>query len=259
MLFMLLNSIRIAQWSSLPFTKIIEYEEYKLHITIYLNNYLQFYQDSIYIQAALASLLFAIASTIIVIPFGFLIAWQLVQMSYKMPRMSGLLHTLLMIPMFLPFIIKIYAWLYIHHNFFTYTCNNYQITQCVILLITSVYLNLSMVVAIIKDDLDNIEPDIANAAADLGAKPFQVLTNIVLPLSIHSIATSSILVFSFAIGDYIIPELLSNGLFHTIGSLAHKECFVFHNLPMSAVISIFMIFWSLLPIIILKLMRSKIV
>lgn len=56
--------------------------------------------------------------------------------------------------------------------------------------------------------LARIPPNLARAAADLGASPWQAFLRVTLPLSLPGVVVGAFLTFVLAIGDYVTPQIL---------------------------------------------------
>jgi spermidine/putrescine transport system permease protein len=67
--------------------------------------------------------------------------------------------------------------------------------------------------------LSGIDPDLREAARDLGASRFQALRRVTLPLSGPAILATSALVFFLAAGDYLTPVFLGGPDAVTVGRL----------------------------------------
>jgi putative spermidine/putrescine transport system permease protein len=74
-----------------------------------------------------------------------------------------------------------------------------------------VHVLLPFMILSIASVLGKIDRSLEESAAILGANPFRTFWRVTLPLSIHGIATGSILVFCLAIGAYITPFWLGRG------------------------------------------------
>jgi|GEM_PF-2438202 len=240
--FVICNSLRMAQWNALPFTSLLEYHAGQLHVTLDFRNYLQFFQDSLYLHSTLASLFLATACTAIAVPFGFFIAWNLYHVKHV--TTEKVLYRFLLLPMFIPFVVRLHAWMMLSYQFHTH--------PLVPAVLMCVHTYIPMVIAIIYDKLKKLDSDLLYAAADLGASPLQCIYYIIVPLIKDSLFNSTFIIFSLGIGEYIGPAILSGGRFITLGELAQYECFLFYNIPMSAVLSLFMIIWTVLPMMILR-------
>ena len=67
--------------------------------------------------------------------------------------------------------------------------------------------------------LERLPASLLDAAGDLGARPLRTFRSVILPLLLPSIAAGSIFTFSLSLGDYIIPQIVTDG----------KEQFMFGN------------------------------
>jgi len=74
--------------------------------------------------------------------------------------------------------------------------------------ITFVYLLVPLAFLTIYSALERMDPNLFEAATDLGAGRLKVLTRVVLPLSINGIVTAFALVYVALFGDYITPIMI---------------------------------------------------
>ena len=68
---------------------------------------------------------------------------------------------------------------------------------------------LSYVVVMVRGRLVSIGPEYEEAAADLGAPPFDVLCRVLLPLLAPAILASAAVVFALSIDDFVVTQYLS--------------------------------------------------
>jgi spermidine/putrescine transport system permease protein len=71
--------------------------------------------------------------------------------------------------------------------------------------------SMSWVVVIVRARLVTIGIDVEEAAADLGAPPYEILRRILLPLLAPAIAASLLVVFALSIDDFVVAQYLSSG------------------------------------------------
>ena len=90
---------------------------------------------------------------------------------------------------------------------------------------------------------------IIEAAADLGAKKWDIFRTIVLPLSIPGIIAGSLLVFIPAVGEFVIPALLGGPEQLMLGKVIWTEFFRNRDWPVAAAIAIILIAIIILPIV----------
>jgi spermidine/putrescine transport system permease protein len=74
------------------------------------------------------------------------------------------------------------------------------------ILIAHIMFCISFVVVAVKARVATLDPRLEEAAADLGATPFQTFLRVTLPLSAPGIAAGALLAFSLSFDDYIITN-----------------------------------------------------
>lgn len=111
-----------------------------------------------------------------------------------------------------------------------------------------VYIWLPFMILPIQASLERLPPSLLQASADLGARPLQTFTRIILPLSIPGIAAGSIFTFSLTLGDFIVPQLIGPPGFF-IGSMVYSQQGAIGNMPMAAA-------FTLVPIVLIAIYLS---
>ncbi len=107
------------------------------------------------------------------------------------------------------------------------------------------YLWLPYMVLPIYAGLDRLPESLLDASGDLGAKPGRTFRSVVLPLLIPSIAAGSIFTFSLSLGDFITPNLVTEGKVQMIGNLIQRTLGA-PNQPLAAAFTL----WPLLIVIV---------
>src|SRR5205085_3050655 len=88
------------------------------------------------------------------------------------------------------------------------------------------------------------------AAADLGAPPWQVFVGVMLPLTLPGIAAGSLLVFIPAVGEFVIPDLLGGPDTLMIGKLLWQEFFDNVDWPGASAIAMALVLVLTAPLLI---------
>jgi spermidine/putrescine transport system permease protein len=86
--------------------------------------------------------------------------------------------------------------------------------------------------------IERLDPNLIEAAADLGARPWATLTRVVLPLCGSGIRAGSILVFIPCLGAYLTPDLLGGGKTIMIGNLVQNQFTTARDWPFGAAVSL---------------------
>lgn len=252
MCFVVANSFRRACWAQPPFSDLISTADQGLNLVFYFGNYLSLVHNSVYTWAIISSLQLSLACMCFVIPLAFFFAFATLSVDEKY---RDSVFVFVMIPMFIPFVVKLYSWLAIFELLACWYSRAF-VAKCVAwLFCCSAY--LPMTTAMIREDMKKITKDVFDAAGDLGASPWVTLRRVVVPLSLGSIINGAMVVMMLSFGEFVVPELLSGGELFTIGAAANAECFVFHNLPMGSALSVFMLVWSVIPLVICTFVLNK--
>ena len=103
------------------------------------------------------------------------------------------------------------------------------------------YLWLPYMILPIYAGLERVPSSLLEASADLGARAGTTFRRVVLPLVFPAVVAGSIFTFSLTLGDYIIPDLVSDTKF--IGNVIYDNS-ALGNFPLAAA-------YSLVPIVIM--------
>jgi putrescine transport system permease protein len=115
-----------------------------------------------------------------------------------------------------------------------------------------VYTYIPFMILPLYANLEKIDTSLHDAAADLGARPWQVFINITLPLSIPGILAGSLLVFIPAIGEYVIPALLGGIDSLMIGRTLYDEFFVNRDWPLASAVATILLLILVIPIMLFQ-------
>ena len=211
--------------------------------------------DTIYMDAYLTSLKFALLTTLLCLLIGYPFAYF---MARAKPANRPILLMMVMLPFWTSFLLRVYAWKGILadqgvvNQFLMWSGLAQEPVQML-------YTNLSMLVGmtyvycpfmilplyatLVKMDLRLLE-----AAHDLGASPWKAFWLITVPLSRAGIISGCMLVFIPAVGEFVIPSLLGGAENVLIGRVVWDEMFSSNNWPRAAALAVVMVLLILLPL-----------
>ncbi len=106
------------------------------------------------------------------------------------------------------------------------------------LLVGMVYVYLPLMVLPLYAALERFDLRLLEAAYDLYASRWQVLTRVVLPIARPGIVAGSILVFVPCLGAYVTPRLLGGGKLMMLGNFIELQFGQGRNWPLGAALSI---------------------
>lgn len=209
-----------------------------------LDNFDKFF-NVMYFKVVRRSLVLAFISTVLCLIVGYPTAYII---SKAKPSRRGTLLLLCILPMWMNFLLRTYAWSAIlGKNGFINTLLgmvglgpiNILYTDAAVLL-GMVYNFLPFMILPIHTILSKMDQDLINAAKDLGANNFQVFTKVIFPLSLPGVISGITMVFMPAVSTFVISKLLGGGQFYLIGNLIEQEFMSVGDWHFGSAISIFM-------------------
>ena len=212
--------------------------------TFTLNNFKELMQP-MYFRIFYRSIKLALMSTILCLLIGYPAAY--ISAKSKASRQSVLLM-LVIIPMWMNFLLRTYAWSAIlGRNGVLNTiltaiglpAMNILYTDSAVML-GMVYNFLPFMIIPIYTILTKMDQDLINAAKDLGANSTQVFTKVIFPLSMPGVVSGITMVFMPAVSTFVISKLLGGGQFMLIGNLIEQQFMSVGDWHFGSAISIFM-------------------
>ena len=171
------------------------------------------------------SLKLAVISTVICLVMGYPFAYMISRAS---ARTQSVLITLIMIPMWMNFLIRTYAWMTILQD--TGILNGFLgllglgklhiIGTESAVVIGMVYDYFPYMILPIYSVMAKMDVKLLEAARDLGCSPTGVLRRVVWPLSLPGVISGVTMVLIPSISTFYISQKLGNGKFYLIGDAA---------------------------------------
>lgn len=126
------------------------------------------------------------------------------------------------------------------------------------IIIAHVFYNTTIVIRMVGDFWTRINPDIENAARVLGAKKWQTLQKITLPLLSPALLASALLIFIFNFTSFGVILILGGPAFATLEVEIFYQTISLFNLPVAATLSLIQLLITLALSIIYTRLSSKI-
>jgi putrescine transport system permease protein len=239
-----------------PYSPLISWvSETVLQVKLVLTNYLFLIEDELYLSSYKESIKIAGLSTIICLLIGYPVAYGITRVSQTI-RIPLLM--MIILPFWTSFLIRVFAWIGILNNQGVINLfllkvgliseplplinNNFAV--CVGI----VYSYLPFMILPLYATLEKINPQLLEAAYDLGCKPFKAFLTITLPLSMRGVLAGAALVFIPSIGEFVIPELLGGSDSIMIGKILWSEFFINRDWPLASAVAVAMLVLLVLPI-----------
>ena len=181
-----------------------------------------------YTPVFIRSFVLSVISTVVCLLLGYPLAYLLAKEGQRMQRIFLML---IMLPMWMNFLLRTYAWMSILEN--TGLLNRFLgllgipplhiINTQAAVVIGMVYNYLPFMVLPIYSVIVKINHSLIEAAQDLGANSANVFKKVIFPLSLPGILSGITMVFVPAVSTFIISKLLGGGTNMMLGDLIEAQ------------------------------------
>jgi len=248
-----------------PYTPLVEHAaDGATSLRLHAGSYLLLLQDPLYVAAYLKSLLFAGVSTLCCLLLGYPIAYGIARAK---PAWRMLLLVLVILPFWTSSLLRTYAMIgmlkangvltgalaaiglvepgtaILHTDLAVYIGIVYNYLPFMILPLTATLMRLDF--------------GLLEAAADLGARPWQAFLRVTLPLSMPGIIAGALLVFIPAVGEFVIPDILGGPDALTIGRVLWTEFFTNRDWPLAAAVAVAMLLLLVIPTLLFEYVENR--
>lgn len=216
-----------------------------------------------YIVIFMRSLKLAALSTLICLLMGYPMAYI---MARAKARTQKTLVTLIMIPMWMNFLIRTYAWMTILQD--TGILNGllsviglgplHIIGTETAVLCGMVYDYFPYMILPIYSIMTKMDVKLLEAARDLGCNSFGVLRRVIFPLSLPGVISGITMVLIPSISTFYISQKLGNGKFFLIGDAIEGQ-YIANNLHFAAAIAFILMVILLVCMGLVKYVTAKLV
>ena len=108
-----------------------------------------------------------------------------------------------------------------------------------------VYQALPYTILVLYPALVRLDPTLLEAARTLGASPIRAFFNVVTPALRNTLVATLIMVFVFALGSYLLPQILGRPQHWTLSVLITDQAIYQSNMPFAAAMAVFLVLISL--------------
>ncbi|AWZ48579.1 ABC transporter permease [Hathewaya limosa] len=213
--------------------------------SVTLEHYKRF-MDPLYINILFRSIKLAAFCTILCLILGYPLAYILSGLEH---RKRNILVMLLVLPMWMNFLLRTYAWMAIlgKHGFINSFLTWLSLPPLKLLyndgavLLGMVYNFLPFMVLPIYTILNKMDDSLIEAASDLGATKLQIFYKVIFPLSMPGVFSGITMVFMPAVTTFVISRLLGGGQYMLIGNLIEQQYLTVGDWNFGSAVSIIMI------------------
>ena len=214
-----------------------------------------------YLLIFMRSLRLAVISTLVCLLMGYPIAYI---MSRAGEKAQKTMVTLIMIPMWMNFLIRTYAWMTILQDtgIINGILGKFGISPIHIIgtetavIIGMVYDYFPYMVLPIYSILAKLDVRLLEAARDLGCGTASVLRRVVFPLSLPGVISGMTMVLIPSISTFNISQKLGNGKFFLIGDAIEGQ-YVANNLHFAAAIAFILMLILLVGMTVMKYVTTR--
>jgi putative spermidine/putrescine transport system permease protein len=209
-----------------------------------LDNFRTIVSDPTYLRIIFRTVGMAAVVTVTDIVLAFPLAYYMARVASR--RVQTLLFAAVLLPLWASYLARLYAWILIlsHSGLLNWSVQlvglpppNIGYTVVAMWIVFS-YIWLPFMIIPLYAALEKVPESLLQAAADLGARRWRTVRDIVLPLVVPGIAAGSIFTFSLTLGDYITPILVGGGSSQLIGNVVYGNIGIANNVPFAAALSI---------------------
>lgn len=262
--FVIVARISVSQMEGVTFGDLVSFEGGVLQLALNFSNYAFLTQDALYVRTYIASLEYALATTVLCLLIGYPFAYF---MARAKPTLQPALVMLVMLPFWTSFLLRVYAWKgllsegglvadwmiglgldQLLYQLGLITSPGRLMHTPFSLVLGMTYTYLPFMILPLYGNLVKMDLRLLEAAADLGATPWTAFWKITVPLSKAGIIAGSMLVFIPCVGEFVIPELLGGPETLMIGRVLWDEFFSNNDWPMASSVAVVIILLVIVPL-----------
>jgi putative spermidine/putrescine transport system permease protein len=190
-------------------------------------------------RTLLMATLVTITDAVLAFPFAYFMA------RVASRRVQTILFAAVLLPLWASYLARVYSWILIlnHNGLLNWSLTsvglppaNIGYTNAAMWVVFS-YIWLPFMIIPVYAALERVPESLLEAAADLGARRWRAVRDIVLPLALPGVAAGSIFTFSLTLGDYITPILVGGAGSQFIGNVVFANIGIANNVPFAAALA----------------------
>jgi putative spermidine/putrescine transport system permease protein len=210
-----------------------------------LRQYRRFLGDPFYLYVLWRTVLLGLWVTAWCVVLGYPLGYALARTRSRIVR--SLLVTLLLVPLMTSVVVRSYGWMILLANtgLVNKTLLALGVTDAPVQLlfnttgvvIALVAILLPYMVLTLVPVIQNIAPALEEASQSLGASPWRMFRDVVVPLSLPGVAAGSILVFVLTIAAYATPRLVGGSRLLVMPIFVYDQTMALLNWPFASATS----------------------
>ncbi len=262
--FVFVLSFSVPEIARPPYQPVFQWVDGSFSLNVHWDNYVRMFTNSKYTLTYLSSLWTAFISTVFCLIIGYPMAYTIARAPESR---RNLLLMLVILPFWTSFLLRVYSLIGLMQN--TGQINTFLLWLGVIdepiqmlktdfaVYVGIVYSYLPFMILPLYANLVQIQDEVLEASADLGASPLATFWQVTVPLSFSGIIAGSMLVFIPAVGEFVIPDLLGGPNTKMIGKLLWVEFFNNRDWPMASALASVMLVLLVVPFLLLQRWQTR--
>ena len=225
-----------AFWTTNPFTTQI--------VQVWnTDNFQRIFSEPTYRTIISRTVLIAAAVTVTDAVLAFPFAYFMARVASR--RLQTLLFAAVLLPLWASYLARVYSWILIlnHDGLLNWSLQSIGLPPAnigytnVAMWIVFSYIWLPFMIIPTYAALERVPESLLEAAADLGARRFRTIRDVVLPLALPGVVAGSIFTFALTLGDYITPILVGGAGSSLIGTVVFSNVGIANNIPFAAALA----------------------
>jgi putative spermidine/putrescine transport system permease protein len=190
-------------------------------------------------RTVLLAALVTLTDAVLAFPFAYYMA------RVASRRVQTLLFAAVLLPLWASYLARVYAWILIlnHSGVLNWSLQSIGLPPAnigytnVAMWVVFSYIWLPFMIIPAYSALERVPESLLEASADLGARRWRTIRDIVLPLALPGVVAGSIFTFSLTLGDFITPVLVGGAGSTFIGNVVYANIGIANNVPFAAALS----------------------
>ncbi len=271
--FLIVAKYSVSDMGDIRVEDLVTYTDGAVKLAVKFTNYVLVATDSLYRNAYLASLKYALVTTLCCLFIGYPFAYF---MARAKPASQATLLMMVMLPFWTSFLLRVYAWkglldeggwvaellIWLHVDRVLAAMQLIEVPGQLMhtpfsLIVGMTYTYLPFMILPLYANLSKMDLRLLEAASDLGATPWVAFWRVTVPLSKAGIIAGSMLVFIPCVGEYVTPELLGGPTTLMIGRVIWDENFSNNDPPMASAVAVILVLLIVVPLAIFNKYQAE--
>ena len=227
-------------------------------------NYIRFLFDPFYLGILWRTIKVSLLTTIFCLLIGYPVAYYMTKLDDFKQRLYMLIY---LAPWMVNIVVKAFGWRlllaktgYINQILLSLGLINQPLTLMFNefgIIVALIHGEIVFAIMPIFASLISIDPNLSWAAANLGAKPWQVFTKITFPLSLPGVVAGSVIVFTMSMAAYTTPALLGGARARVMSYLAYEQNIQLLDWPFGSAIAVILVITTLIMLQVYQKMMAS--